>query len=439
MSGASGRNWYRCHLGPHYPMCDVTASGIMEASMAAAGYLREFLYEGGIPPQYYIHPDPDMQQLLSCGNRLDAERYRCALERQRCCYGRLLRQYPEAEEVFGREEQFFTELPSTTRNFIRGCCLGIGSAERLMELSRLNNALVQEIRGNSRITIHTSAQVEDIRWDGDGFELDVQLPEGMRTLGFDQVVQAGWGHGLTLDLRLVNNLRRSAGMQPVSGEEFAGETLQRLRVVSLVRGVAQDDTITHSMIMSPKAASYAHLAPGIGLVEAPHMNVLAANKGLCPSEWDKALNGEDGQVHDKAKAMFEYCRPYFPFLQDAKCDSGFAAVVISGLDLGKRSTQTLRDTGLGQFGVTGYHSVSGMKLSNLPLAAVTTLRAVMEAEGGEWGVDLSEPAEVTLQRFASDRAMRIKPAQPSLIERMIDEERKGPLEAFRWEHAKLNL
>lgn len=434
MTGASGRNWFRFHLGPHYPMDDQTAYDVMEASMAGAAYLQDYLYQGVRPPEYYIHPDPDMQQKLHGGERLDAERYRATLRRQQCQYGTLLREYPEAEEVFGQANQFFTELPSTTKNFIRGCCLGISSAERLMELSRLNNALVHEVKGSQQIGIRTSAQVEDIRWNRveRNFELSVQLPQGSQTYTFDQVVQAGWAQGIGLDLQLVNNLRCESGMTGLSGEVYGAETLHRLKVIALVKGADNDESVTHKMMMSPTAAQYGYLAPGVGIASANHIQVLGKATGLCPPEWDKALSGEDGRVHEVAQAIFAYCQPFFPFLRHAECVRGMAAVVVSGLDTGKRSGETLRDIGVGEFGVTGYHSVAGMKLSNVPLAAVTAIKAVMAADGGDFGLDPSETAEHTLRQFARSPAHRIKPAPLSVIEQMIAEE-TGPLEGFRWE------
>jgi hypothetical protein len=438
LTGASGRNWFRFHLGPHYPLDDATSSEVMEASMVGAQYLRGFLYEGIHSPEYYIHPSPTMQQTLPCGAKLDAKAYLIALQKQRSCYERLLRQYPAAEAVFGRVDRFYTELHCSMKNFTQGCCLGVSSAERLMELSRLNHAVAVETRNNPLITVHTSSQVEDIRWSKrDGFELDVQSPQGMKTMGFDQVVQAGWGNGLSLDLRLVNNLRIAQGMDALTGANYAGHTLHRLKVYALVRGTEVCDTVTHKLMMSPKAASYAYLGPGVGIAEATHINTLASSNGLCPTDWDKALRGEDDRVHEVAKASFEYCRGFFPFLQNAECVSGMAASVLSGLDTGKRSADALRHTGVEQFNVRGYHSVGAMKLSNLPLAAVTTLRAVMDAHGGEFGVDKSEAPEVTLQRLAEDPAFQIHPAPLSLIERIIGEE-QGPLEAFRWGTIKQN-
>ena len=431
MTGASGRNWFRFHLGPHYPLDEETAVGVMEASMAGASYLREFLYEGVKPPEYYIHPNPNMQQTLPCGERLDAEKFRIALCKQRRRYGQLLRDYPEAEEVFGREDGFFTELSHSEKNFVRECCMGVSSAERLMELTRLNRALVAEIRNNPLISIQTSAQVENVCWNRkDGFELTVQLPQGNRTLQFDQVIQAGWAQGLSLDMRLVNNLRCERGQGALTGEQYAGETLHRLKVIAMVRGADTDSSVTHKMIMSPAAAQYGFVGSGVGIASANHIQVIGKATGLYPKEWDRALSGEDGQVHEVAQAIFKYCQPFFPFLKDAECVQGFAAAVISGLDTGKRSAETLRETGVEHFGVTGYHSVSGMKLSNIPLAAVTVLRAVMRSTGRDFGVDMNEPAEHTLRKFSQSNALRIQPAPLSAIESMVAS--AGPLETFKW-------
>ncbi len=197
----------------------------------------------------------------------------------------------------------------------------------------------------------------------------------------------------------------------------------RLKLSVVIEGHDVSSSSTpHMLLMSPRAASFAYLSEERSVLEATHLNILGSTTGFRPLEWEKRrFDTAFPEISEVAEKVLDYCRRYLPFLAKAEVVGAVAGSVLSGIDTGKRSADALRNLNvIRAHGVDGYHSVTGMKLSNIPLAAFTALKAVMKVTAGaghDWGMNLEASGEAFMTQLTRDPDFMLQPFHACSMER----------------------
>ncbi len=360
-SGATSDHWYRLHTGLHHPEHPKFAEEIQATTLLGSLWMKNFIMNVPVP-QYFVQESHSPLMGLD-GDAITAARFLEVAEQLQRHYREMLVLSPEAEDIFGHPDDFFSRMElGNDRLGSQSAQLRVTSNERLIDLYLLAISAMCRIEADPNIEFRPNHLVQKLQPQG-----STVLVEFLRTIcstsyweDFDHVVNTTfWQEGQKIDQQVMKDLPSYAANQ------HTVETGTKIYAV-LQHGI--ENQVTHLLQHGGLAPSYGRIAENRGVIEIPATALLHHNVTgwLAPSRQIAKGTIEPDVVHQYANGSVGHVIANFPFLQGAQLVGGYVTHFIHEL---VPLPGFYRGTGLPELQVQNYHSIRARKLPNAVVAA----------------------------------------------------------------------